>query len=710
MAIKIPDAPNIIGGDAVLRSDRGINGSVTPHNISVDNRAVEESVKGLGSLFANVEQIREDTMLTDAYESWTMNMDNHMREIEDKYKGRNAVNLYEREVKTYSDKLNSDLFGAPKDDGKIRISNKAIQEKFRQWTNKQLVQYNARIGRYEAEELTKYNESTFDAREAQITNQLRNAKSVPEIIGGQDSFYELQGVRYRGLNPDYIKQMAASKVDAAVVENIKDQIQTDVRAGRNFYVNNPEVRAVLSASSQDAINQKIKEEWVAQAITHGGEGLASGDNGAELNNWIDASVLGQVFGTEKPEELNAIRQKIYGGAKERSDALTKQAEGMADMIRGQQAAQLASVKTNDDLLNALQNISVTDRNWASQVDGGVQRDLALAGRMEALRSVADTDLAERAERYKKYEKSVENIEKVGKGSILYDMIRGKSYKEGDAKKQGFVEGLVNPAGLVSAATGVVNLLSYKGEAPEALSAEEAYVLEAYQAEKQAVQEELKQRSEVYTDLLNDVVNGRYVGGYDERLDKLGGAEQKAIYQAVAAEQAFRNVSARYPKMDAALKSLDTKYDDSAMARAKRIFAEEVNKADHNGATRIDDTRLQQLANYSIAQSKDSVSNALSSAISGSLADNDIVEAGISAFSSDKALKAVKASDNTYDKQGKRAKKVIRQFRNNLPEGYRSVVDDHEDLLMSWYRVGNTPAILNFVRSYMTTIQSSGGKL
>lgn len=712
MALKIPEAPNIVGGDAVLRSAQGVSGETLTPQFKVDNSATLDAFKEVSSMIINVQEEREETMLQDAATWWTNNMNNQERNVKENFKGRDALNLYNNQMAPYAKKLEEDLFGEPKDDGLVRIADPAMQQRFKLWANKQLVMYNARIGDYEGRELSRYNESTFDAREAQITSMLANADTAPEFIGGADSYAELTARRYPGLNPEYIKQVSSAKVDAAVTENIKNRIATDVVEARKFYLSNPEVSNLLTESSKAAIDSAIQDQWVKQGIARGGEGLAAGDGGAELRNWTSPEVLGEIFGTTDSVQINAIQQKMYGDAKERSDALVTRAEGIADMMRGQQAAQLANAQTDDERFSALQNIAVTDSQWASAVDAGEEKDLALAGKIERLQTVTGSDLAARARQYESFESSFENVANTGRGGIFYDMARGLGYKSGDAKNQGFAEGLVNPAGLVSGIASAVNLLgsAVSGETPEQLSANEARLLETYQAEKQEVQDELRQRTETYIDLMNDVVNGRYVGGYDERLDRLGGVEQKAIYQAVAAEQAFRNVSARYPKMDSALKSLDTKYDDSAMARAKRIFAEEVNKADHNGTTKIDDTRLQQLANYAIAQSRDSVSNALSDAISGTATDNDIVGAGVSAFTSNEALKAVTASDNTYDKQGQRAKKVIRKFRNNLPEGYRSVVDDYEDLLTSWYRVGNTPAILNFVRSYKTTMQASGGKL
>ena len=683
MALKIPEAPNIVGGDAVLRSAQGVSGETLTPQFKVDTSTTVDNFKEFSSMLINVQKEREETMFQDAATWWTNNMNNQERNVKENFKGRDALNLYNNQMAPYAKKLEEDLFGEPKDDGLVRIADPAMQQRFKLWANKQLVLYNARIGDYEGRELSRYNESTFDAREAQITSMLANADTAPEFIGGADSYAELTARRYPGLNPEYIKQVSSAKVDAAVTENIKNKIATDVVEARKFYLSNPEVSNLLTESSKAAINSAIQDQWVKQGIARGGEGLAAGDGGTELRNWTSPKVLGEIFGTTDSVQINAIQQKIYGGAKERSDALVTKAEGIADMMRGQQAAQLANAQTDDERFSALQNIAVTDSQWASAVDAGEEKDLALAAKISALSTIDVSKEKRKQEKVEEYE----NLIGVNKGSVAYEFLTGD---------------------YLSAIQGGAKLLSK--EKPEELSAIEAKSLEAYQNAKAEVQEELKQRSETFIDLMNDVVAGRYVGGYDERLDRLGGVEQKAIYQAVAAEQVFRNVSARYPKMDSALKSLDTKYDDSAMARAKRIFAEEVNKADHNGTTKIDDTRLQQLANYAIAQSRDSVSNALSDAISGTATDNDIVGAGISAFTSNEALKAVKTSDNTYDKQGQRAKKVIRKFRNNLPEGYRSVVDDYEDLLTSWYRVGNTPAILNFVRSYKTTMQASGGKL
>lgn len=694
MALKIPEAPNIVGGDAVLRSERGINGATTVPDFRIDTSAVQDSVKEIGSLLASVQQKRDDTMMADVSSEWIKNMDNHMNYVMDKYKGANAVNLYDREIKTYADKLNADLFGAPKDDGKVRIEDKGLQERFKQWANKQLVHYNAQIGHYEGKELERYNESTFNAREAQITDMLSRAETPQEIEAGRDSFLELQGVQFRGLNSDYIKQMAASKTDAAVVKNAETKIVADVNKGRAFVLN-PTVQSVLSDSSKAALNKKIQEEWEAQGITAGGEGMAAGDNGRALKQWTDTEVLSEVYGTTEPEKINAIRQKIYGGAKKRSDALTKEAEGVADMIRGQRAGQLGEAKTKEDIFTALQDIYSTDQEWAHQVDASIQTDLELASKISAISKMENALPAERV-------KAQNAMERLTSSDWALDQSMLDAY-------------------------GLSGSKPFSLETKKMLTDDEEQRLSEYRAQNAEVQEAIKKQSAVYADIMDDVVTGRYVGGADPRLNDLGWSQQQAIYQAVQAEQAYRNVANRYPEMDSVLKGVDTKYDSSAMSRAKRIMAEEVNKADGNGANRLDSVRLKQIANYAVASSRDNVSNALTDAITNTTStegmglmdrvdarvedkrNQEIASAGLSAFTSSAALKATKTSDNTYDKQTSRAKKVIRNFRNNLPEGYRSVVDDNEDLFIAWYRVGNTPAILNFVRTY-TTLAQSGGNL
>lgn len=692
MALKIPESPNIIGGDAVLRSARGVQGATETPKFQVDNKALMESTQAVGTLLSNVEKMREDTLMADAQSWWMMNMDNKENMVKDNFKGKNAMNLFTNQMKPYADKLEKDLFGDPKDDDVVRIANPALQQKFKEWANRQLVQYNARMGDYEGRELTKYNESTFDAREAQITNMLRQATTVPEIMGGADSYLELQSVRYRGMNPDYIKQLAFSKTDAAVTENVKDQIQVNVREGRNFFERNPEVRAVLSESSQKAINDKIKEEWVAQAITAGGEGIAAGDNGAALNSWTDASMLAEVFGTTDQNQLNAIQKKIYGGAKERADALSKKAEGVADMMRGQQAAQIANAQNDDEMLAAIQNISLSDSAWASAVDKGREKDLALAKRISDVKNADVSDLKDRSKLLDVQKKLEMPI------SFGFETVR------------------------------MEDIMKARTTEIEPLTQQEQDVLE----ENSAIQEDLRNQTEVYADLLNDVVNGVYVGGYDPRLDQLGGTMQKAIYQAVASEQQYRNVANRYPEMGSMLDKVDSSFDNSAKARTKRIMAEIVNQADSNGANKLDAARLQQLANYAITQAKDPVSNALEDAITQTYdapdfgADTDFLsseervniqaererdlsirQAGYKAFASDTALKSTKTSDRTDTKQTKRAKKVISQFRKNLPEGTRSVVDDNQDLFINWYKLGNTSAILNFVRNWNTITQPTG---
>lgn len=730
MAIQIPNSPNIIGSEPVLRSPEQVRGTTITPQFKVDNGPQEEMAKAAGALLANVDQTRIDTYMTQASLWWTENMNKHIREVEDKYKGANAMDLYVREIKPYANKLTDMLFSAPKDDGMVRIANLDLQKQFRKWSDNQLRNYNAQIGRYEGEELAKYNESTFDAREQQITEGLMYATTPEEIVGYSQSMLDLNKVRYRGYNPDRISQLAAAKVDAAVVANVKSQITKDVQVGYNYFTD-PQVQAALSNKSKLELRQAMREALIKQGEANGGAGLAADDEGP-VSLYTSDKVISQIYGTNKPEEINAVRLEIMGKAQERAKGLREKAAGVQSQINARLSTELANVTTDEEFGVLLEKIYEQDPRWAEELDAANQRD---AIDRAAVYYVATTHPDYDTEVDKRKDEIVDRLSSLyGEGAPLV--------MTPTAIVSGTVRGLLGtpPTDSEHAMMASVNDMELAGmsreDAIKAVATDKARnMLSVWETpEQQAAldkyneyRDRLAKNTETYTDLMNEVVAGTFTGGYDTRVSELPLGMQRDLAAAVGTEGEYRRLVNSHPGVDNVFQSVDATYPNLNVGfkeRAKRMAMKRIGDWEKSNGDMAAGEQLRKLVMQGYADAKDPIYNAMEAAIvartptdnlSGeneywaSEARTDymanlrkakvISESAIKEFSeSDK----ISTSDNSWKLQNKKATEKINDFKSNLPEGLRRIVDLNKDLYAKWYSYGNTNAIIEHLK------QQSGG--
>lgn len=736
MAIKIPDAPNIIGSEPVLRSPEQVNGATATPRFKVDNGPALEATEAIGTLFANVNQIRIDTYMTQASLWWSEMMNKRIREIEDdpRYQGAGAMDLYVREVKPYAQKLTDDLLGEPKDDGVVRISNPDLQAAFRKWTDGQMRNYNAQIGHYEGQQLAKYNESTFDAREQQISEGLMYATTPEEIVGYSQSMLDLNRVRYRGYNPDRITQLAAAKVDAAVTANVKSHIATDVEQGYSYFMD-PQVQAALSNSSKAELRQALREALVKQGEARGGEGLASGDT-TKVNHYTSDMVIRNIYGTEDPEQIRAVQMEIRGKANDRAEGLKSKAAGVQAQIANNLGVELANATTEEEFNAVLEKINEFDPVWAESLDAANQRD---ARDKRTLAAMAlrnpdyDTEVNTRRDNIIKeldaLSRNIKNKEEIdtesvaAKLGISKDELHERLYGDNNAQamlstiKEMELAGTPHDEAVKIVATNEARRrVSVWEDSPE-----NQQLIDNYNA----FRDRTAQNVNTYTEVMNDIVNGTYAGGMDPRVLELSLSQQRDLAAAAGTEQEYRRLVDSHPGIDDVFKSVDATYpqlDVGFQARAKRMAMKRVSDWEHKNGDTAKGEQARQLVMQGYADAKDPIYTALETAIHTPVTSDDlsgeasywasetrtdymaeqkraeeISAAAVGAFSKSKRMK--ETTDRDYDKQFKTAEKKIRAFRDALPNNLRYVVDDNKDMYTRWYVLGNTTAIIQHVKQH-----------
>lgn len=742
MAIKIPDAPNIIGSQPVLRSPDQVRGATATPWFKVDNSEQIEATQAVGTLLANVNQQRVDTYMTQASLWWTEMMNKKMREVQDTYKGAAAMDLYVKEIKPYAQKLTDELIGEPRDDGIVRISNPQLQAAFKKWSDNQMRNYNAQIGHYEGQELARYNESTFDAREQQISEGLMYATTPEEIVGYSQSMLDLNRIRYRGYNPDRIAQLAAAKTDAAVASNVKARIASDVEVGYSFYTD-PQVQAALSNKSKADLRLALRDALDKQGEARGGEGLASGDT-TILERYTGDDFIRNIYGTDDPRTIDAVRKDIYSKAQTRADALREKSAGVQAQIANNLGVELANATTEEQVGDVLERMTNFDDRWADSIDAANQRDAVDAATVYYMQTFhpdygeqVATRRDEIIEDIERFNNQRQDLSKIDKESIAKEL--GMTGEElhtrlyGDNKMNAMMATIkdMELAGMShdEAVRTVANDEAQARVAVWSSSPEDQKMMDRYND----FSARMAEASETYTDVMNDIVSGVYSGGYDARVAGLPLYMQRDLYAAAGTEQEYRRLVNAHPGINDTFKAVDATYpnlDIGFQERAKRMAMKRISDWEKKNGDTAAGKQLEQLVMAGYADAKDPIFSAIETAVyspdpADRLADTEywtsewrtdtaaerkrseeISKAFPGAFSKgwvsrrgNEEKTPTKVEDRAYDKQKENARYKIRILRDALPKELRYIVDANEDRYIKWYSYGNTTAIRQHIEAH-----------
>ncbi len=379
MAIKIPDAPNIVGTQPVLRQPDMINGVSERPNLRVDLSAPMQAVKDVGDMYASFVDQQTETLMGAACNQFSHDVMQEEERLKANNKGIYANNLYAR-LEEKATAVLDDITGEPKDDGRIRIANPALRKRFRDWASRQMPAYQSRMTHYTATELDKANKEITENGIKLVNNMVANATTGSELQAASEEYNRAARLSAPGMPQGYQRAEAARMMDEALLNKMNTIAKTDIKKAINLYSQVPEIGAGMSSTSEAAWLKTMQDNFVAQGGSEIADLLAEEKPMSESwyadKNWI-RYVYPNATEAEVDRILTDMKKKgteIYEAAKESK--------------RGQDEKEYALLQTkivNTDITdpNAVADTAITIAKFspelAEQYTNDVQTQLYEAG-------------------------------------------------------------------------------------------------------------------------------------------------------------------------------------------------------------------------------------------------------------------------------------------------------------------------------------------
>ena len=365
MAFKIPESPNIIGGQTVLRQPTKLSGtSVTP-DFSTDIKAPTEALANVATAYAQYVGEQNDILLTEVQNQYLRRMSAAVNDIKANNKLGMAADLYPK-MKEASDKIAKDLTGVGKDDGRVRIANKEIQQQFYQWVAEQQPTYISNAATYGASEMAKYRDIVNDENDNILTQQIVDADSEITIQNAIQGLMRSAQRRYAGADPRHIASYAAAKVDSAVSARLLKDIPNDPIGVINALRTNKTVVDSLTSESKATLYGEAVKSYEGLAARYLAESIATnGTSGSE--GLVDDGVMKHVYATDNKFELDEHKRSIEAKAKELANVYKKESEGIRANALSRTTNRFMTAKTYEEKQQALQQIANVDKQTAEVI-------------------------------------------------------------------------------------------------------------------------------------------------------------------------------------------------------------------------------------------------------------------------------------------------------------------------------------------------------
>lgn len=578
MALKIPDAPNIVGGQPVLRQPQQLQPGKERFNVKLDFSGMNAAIKDTASVLAEYEQRKEDIYLGECKRRFTENMNDKQAQLKGKYKGLDANNdLYGNYLAPYADDLIEDITGAPKDDGKLRIANPVLQQKFRDWANMQMPSYQSNMLAYAARELEEGNKSIIEARlnqANQIVAGAERATSAQELGVAYEAYKDIASSANPGMDPMYINQQAARYADAAVTAKINALAKTKPLDALDWLVNDESAQSALSSGSKASIRSNIIEGWKDVGSAERANSSFAGDD-RYGKDYVDRDSIAVLLQTEDHYKIQEFIDQIEGDAEKKRNAREEAVKGIRAKRQGQQAADVVANYQNPiEMMSTIQNIAVDDEEHAvllTEEETQYLDDINTMREFETspifwdiyedegwIETRADEIIQERrsgieAQLRKEYEPVIGQIGERTFQRIVDEQVKQRVPKEA-AKRMA------------------------KAGIEQTLTPQQAETLRKYDAMKERTAAALN--SGAYMRLYNGAMNGTYTGGMNEDLKGMPMPLQANIYQMVTANAKINEVYNQLPNLKGMIEKSEVsmKTVDPAFAgRLRTQVADDINQ-------------------------------------------------------------------------------------------------------------------------------------
>lgn len=384
MALKIPDSPNIIGGQTVLRQPSSLHGTTVTPDLRVDTSATQDFVAKVGQAVADYRDEKNKVLFTQVQNSYLQQMTNKMDDIFASHTGKDAQDLYPL-LKDASTKIANDLMGVGKKDGQVRIANKDIQKQFMQWVAEQQPTYISKAATYGASEWSKYEEEVNSTNEDLLVAQIVNADSDATMQNAINGLMANSQKRF-GLDPRRAAIYAAAKVDSAVSMRIMRDIPTDPIGAMDKLMNNPIAVESLTSETKKTLHDEIIKSYEKLAAQKYAEYQETGGP-AGANILISDANLKQLYQTDNDFEIEQHRTEIVSEGIKLAEAHKKETAGAyARQLRSMQSAILYAPSMEEKLLR-IQELRQFDPDAADTIESALTDYTAMqniAGQVRAM--------------------------------------------------------------------------------------------------------------------------------------------------------------------------------------------------------------------------------------------------------------------------------------------------------------------------------------
>lgn len=372
MAFKIPESPNIIGGQAVLRQPSNIQGTTVTPDFSVDTRAAQEALGAVSEAAAAYAAEKTSLYLGDFKVKYTQFMTNERDKTFDKYTGENAHDLYENYLRKASDKFIEKTFTPSVDNADKVISNKHLQKQFKQWVDSQQSTYIAQAASHEARELEAWRKSVWDSQDYQAASLIMSAKTDIEIANGIKAFYTTAQDMLPGLDPNYVSQVAAKKADDAVAGWVEQQLIADPVGAFDAMMDKAVISDALTGSTKRDLIEQIQKSYIDKASKEYSYYHYSG--GAQGTEPKREDII-KVFMTSNEAEIEDIIDNIKRTGRKSSEARAKETAGLITASRTAAANKFRLATSDEERMEAIENLYEVDPQSAIDIQNSYEEDL-----------------------------------------------------------------------------------------------------------------------------------------------------------------------------------------------------------------------------------------------------------------------------------------------------------------------------------------------
>lgn len=552
MAMKIPNAPEIVGTSPVLRQPDSINAKFESPNFKIDVSQPAQAIKDVGDAYASFVEQQTDTLMGAACNQFHHDVRQREEYYKNNYKGSMANDLYAKLEKDATGILD-DITGDPKDDGKVRIANPELRKRFRDWASKQMPAYQARMTSYTATELDKANKLVLEDNLKRVNEtiaEIDNVRTASAVIQASKVEY-LRGAKLaaQGMPERYQVAQAARMLDEALLHKMDSMAKSNILSSLQFYYNVPEIQDSMSSTSEAAYFKAVEENYVSQGASRAADLMAAGLPMKEKGGFLDEVTMQMALPNKSAADKARIAAEIQKKGEEIFTAYKEAKRGQEELMYSSASTMMAStdISNPNQMMDTIDTLRIIDPRLADDFEASAQTQLS--------------DDATINEFFDTYIYGDKELDEFGRRDTFEDNLASVLDKEQ-----------------------VDSLLNKSYQKAEARNDYEIDLLRRYREVQGRMNYWIN--NPAYQKAFEQAATGMYHGEYREELKDMPLALRQNIASVVEYNKRYNEITKMNPKLDGDLKSLVSKSErkkPTYMAMLKREVVKEFDRYAHNPA-------------------------------------------------------------------------------------------------------------------------------